>query len=163
MPVADAAYTETFTYVTTDHVTSASGTVTINVTDTAPVASDATYSMSHDQTFDIDLSNSVTLPDGGSVQSTTIVSGPSDGQLMQTGAATYEYTPSYQWLGADTFTYTASDGIDTSETATITINVTDAAPVAVDDAYGVHPESATTVSAFDGVLQPMIPTVTAML
>ncbi|GAH70391.1 unnamed protein product, partial [marine sediment metagenome] len=47
---------------------------------------------------------------------------PSNGVLSGTGE-TRTYTPNADWFGADSFTYRAYDGVDYSNTATVTITV----------------------------------------
>ena len=144
--------TESFTYTVTDGTDSASATVTINVTDTAPVASDATISAVHDQVLpSINLTQYATDADGDPLAA-SIVSGPSNGQLMQNPDGTYDYLPNSQHVGADSFTYKVNDGIDNSNTATVSINVTDQAPVANDETFGVPAHGPITIAPALGVL-----------
>ena len=49
----------------------------------------------------------------------------------------YVYVPAEGYVGADSFTYRARDGISYSAPATVTIQVTDDAPVGVNDNYQV--------------------------
>src|SRR4029077_7680121 len=51
------------------------------------------------------------------------------------------------------FTYHASDGTNTSNTATVTINITNTAPTAIDHSYNVHENSYLSISAANGLLQ----------
>src|SRR5207244_1618813 len=62
-------------------------------------------------------------------------------------------TPDPNYNGPDSFSYTASDGPLTSNTATVSITVTPVndAPVAVNDAYSTNEDTALTVPA-PGVL-----------
>lgn len=55
----------------------------------------------------------------------TIVTAPSHGTLTLANASTgaYFYTPSANFLGSDSFTYKANDGIANSNTATVSISV----------------------------------------
>ena len=50
---------------------------------------------------------------------------------------TYTYNPPSNYIGEDTFTYTICDNLDTPNcsTATVTITITGASPLAVDDEY----------------------------
>jgi hypothetical protein len=57
----------------------------------------------------------------------------------------FTYTPQPLFIGSDSFQYVATDGTNVSVPATVTILVTDVAPVAVPDTYGVHPGLALTV------------------
>lgn len=51
----------------------------------------------------------------------TLVSGPSAGSLQLNANGSFTYTPSTEFTGEDTFTYKASDGVFTSNVATVTI------------------------------------------
>ncbi len=52
----------------------------------------------------------------------TIVTNPSHGTVTGT-APTLTYTPTHNWAGTDTLTYTVSDGTSTSSPATVSLNV----------------------------------------
>jgi VCBS repeat-containing protein len=62
-------------------------------------------------------------PDAGTVLSTILVAGPSNGTLTLNADGTFRYTPSAGFNGSDSFTYRASDGTLTSSVATVTITV----------------------------------------
>ncbi len=55
------------------------------------------------------------------------------------------YTPNTGFKGIDTFTYTVSDGTDTA-VATVSVDVADAGPIAVDDLIATLPATAVTIS-----------------
>ena len=63
----------------------------------------------------------------------SIVSEPSNGTLTQDGKSIV-YSPNANYNGSDSFTYKANDGIDDSNTATVSITVTavNDAPVSED-------------------------------
>jgi hypothetical protein len=69
----------------------------------------------------------------------TLVTPPSDGALTFRSDGTFTYVPNNpNFVGTDTFTYTASNGIKTSQPATVTIDITDQAPIAQSQAvFGV--------------------------
>jgi VCBS repeat-containing protein len=148
--------TDSFTYTVTDGIaTSATATVTIDVTDAAPTAGDDAWSVSHDHTLVV-APPGVLADDGDAdadALTVSLVAGPSDGSLS--GGAIGEdggftYTPDPSFVGTDTFTYEVSDGALTA-TATVTIDVTNAGPIANDDALTAHHRSTTTGTA-PGVL-----------
>lgn len=64
---------------------------------------------------DVDLNN---LP-----LTAQLVSGPSHGTLTFNSDGSFTYTPDSGFLGMDTFTYQASNGIALSNIATVNINV----------------------------------------
>ena len=69
-----------------------------------------------------------------------LVADVSHGTLALAADGSFVYTPAAGYSGPDAFTYRASDGIDPSNTATvsITVNATGTTPVAAPDAYSVN-------------------------
>ncbi|MDQ4132696.1 MAG: Ig-like domain-containing protein, partial [Actinomycetota bacterium] len=113
-------------------------TITINVDnvndnpnavdDVAVVAED-----SADNPVDV-LGNDSFAPDAGETLTVTAVGPAANGTTSLVGGAV-TYTPNANYFGADSFTYTISDGNGGSDTATVTITVdaVNDAPVANDD------------------------------
>ena len=62
---------------------------------------------------------------------------PSHGTLTLKSAGGYTYTPAKNYAGSDSFTFTASDGTLRSAPATISITVTEHAPVADNASFSV--------------------------
>jgi DNA/RNA endonuclease G (NUC1) len=99
----------------------------------------------NDKTFTLDAaspnSNALTY---------TIVSGPSHGSLSGTNG-NETYTPAPDFNGTDTFTWNASDGTRTSNTATVTISVLEVndAPTATADSKSTDEDTALTFAASD--------------
>ena len=58
------------------------------------------------------------------------------------------------YLGMDSFTYKAYDGIQNSSVATVSINVTDTAPAAYPENYDDSSNGTLTISAQNGVIVP---------
>ena len=120
--------TDTFTYTVSDGtLTSTPATVTLTVY-SVPVANDDTYSLVAGQALD------VTSPAQGVLANDTnadlnpltaqLVNGPSYGTLLLDDDGTFSYTQNgYAPAGQDSFSYTASDGYVTSNTATVTITI----------------------------------------
>ncbi|MBT7298118.1 MAG: tandem-95 repeat protein, partial [Victivallales bacterium] len=73
-------------------------------------------------------------PDGDPLTA-VLVSGPAHGELVFPGDGSFVYTANGVYLGEDTFTYKAHDGTEHSGVVTVTVTVTNHAPVAADDAY----------------------------
>ena len=128
---ADAGWTgsDSFTVSASDGLASSSTvTFSISVTNATPTASNASFAIEHDQILPgIDLNQYVSDTDYDSLD-VIIVSGPSHGDWTQNDDGTYIYTPDAQFVGYDTITIKANDGVADSSTATITINVTTYAP-----------------------------------
>lgn len=80
----------------------------------------------------------------------TIVAQPQHGTLSGSGAS-MTYTPAPDFNGTDSFTFTASDGSLTSNTATMTITVLEVndAPAAADDAKSTNEDAALQFGAWE--------------
>ncbi len=105
------------------------GTATWNlgcVPNTAPVALDDAYgTLGGDRPLTI-AAPGVLANDTDAEQDTltaAVASGPSHGTLALDPGGSFTYTPDDDYVGTDTFTYTASDGTETSAPATVTITV----------------------------------------
>lgn len=98
-----------------------------------PVANDQLVQTSEDATTHIALSASDEDEDELAYE---VTAPPAHGSLARVSAAVYSYTPSPDFFGTDTFQFTADDGTDQSDPATVTIEVSPVndAPVAMDDA-----------------------------
>lgn len=116
------------TVIVSDGVTTASKIfqVTVNEFNSAPVVSGTTIS-THLNTPKV-----ITLPGSDSdipAQTLTFIVGtPTNGTLGTTTGNQVEYTPNPGFVGTDQFTFTATDGVETSNTATVNITVDDTAP-----------------------------------
>jgi hypothetical protein len=73
-------------------------------------------------------------PDGDAITA-QLVSGPTNGTLTLNPDGTFTYIPNTHYVGPDRFTYTWSDGLTTGNTATVSIDVYNNAPVAEDDTF----------------------------
>ncbi len=100
--------TESFTYTASDGKCSDTGIVTITVqtVNNPPDAADVSVTTKRDTQISIDLSKSASDSDNDKLTFTTIL--PSHGTLGGSNGI-YIYTPSTNYVGTDTFTYTASD------------------------------------------------------
>jgi hypothetical protein len=124
--------TDSFDFEVTDDLASDTGTVTIYVYNTAPTAFDSSETIPHDT----ELSSWVNGYDmDGDAVTFSVEDGPSNGDLDFNDDGSYVYTPDFQFVGIDTFTFTVSDGIVASDPATVTITVYNTAPVAADDTF----------------------------
>ena len=144
-PAANFTGTDTIKFKVYDghNLLSDEGTITLvvgNVANIAPVATNDSYTVVEDSSATLlaVLSNDT---DNISIDTSTIqiVSGVSHGTTSVSGAG-ITYTPTENYSGSDTLTYTVNDGSgDTSNTATvsITISAVDDAPTATLDVYTV--------------------------
>ncbi|MHA0289548.1 Ig-like domain-containing protein [Mycobacterium sp. C3-094] len=94
---------------------------------TAPVASGDVYAGVEDKTIKGNVLDNDTDPDGTTLVA-SVVAGPSYGMVTLNANGAFVYTPSTNYHGVDTFSYTASDGLAASNIAVVSLTV-----AAVDD------------------------------
>ncbi len=136
-PPTDYSGPDSFTYTVKDiHGASTAATVTLNLEaeNDAPIANADSYSGVHGKPIsgnvlsnDIDKDN-----DALSVAAATIETA-GGGQVTLLADGTFTYTPLGTYAGADSFTYTVSDGHGGSSTATVHLNVYNTSPIAQTD------------------------------
>lgn len=103
----------------------ATATVNVDVTNEAPVAADDVYFTDQDVSLNVPapgvLGND-TDADGDALEA-LLDTDVSNGTLTLNADDSFGYTPDGGFIGQDSFTYTANDGIEDSVAATVTINV----------------------------------------
>jgi VCBS repeat-containing protein len=135
-PDTDYVGTDTFTYQVNDGLADSNvGTVTItvNFVDQAPVAADDSYFTGTNATLTVPapgvLAND-TDADGDPLTA-ILVSSTTNGTVILNPDGSFTYSPTNNFIGIDTFTYKANDGLDDSNVGTVTITVS---PVDAGDA-----------------------------
>ena len=123
--------TDTFTYTVTDGSATDTATVTVAVANGTPAAADDEATTGRNRPVDIAVLANDTDPDGDTLTITDATT-PADGTVAVNADGTITYTPATGFTGTDTFDYTITDGIAT-DTATVTVAVTNGTPAAVDD------------------------------
>ena|GEM_PF-7015138 len=144
-PRADFFGDDTFTYTIDDgNGGQASAQVLVNVANVndAPTALDDSFSVSEDSLANQlnVLANDSIAPDSGETLSISDISrSTAGGQVAIDPSGQLIYTPSANFLGEDTFSYTVADGNGGHATAQVTVVVTNVndAPIAADDLYNV--------------------------
>ena len=130
--------------------------VTLIIT-SRPVANDDSYSVGEDSSLVV-LSASGILSNDTDEDSdeltAEIIELTSNGELLFSSDGSFEYTPKEDFYGTDSFTYTTSDGILVSDTATVTITVNPVNdnPYGNPDEYSVDEGSTLTVDSINGLL-----------
>jgi VCBS repeat-containing protein len=127
--------TESINYTVCDDTGNCgSATITIDVltSNTAPFAAPASASINEDAVLNGNLLTSITDAEGGSFTFTTL-SQPAHGTLQWLSNGNYVFTPDVNFNGEDTFIYRACDngGLCAEAIVTISINPINDAPVAV--------------------------------
>ena len=130
---------DSFTYKATDgQTTSSVATVTLTVNN-LPVANNDSYAVAENTVLTVGPPGILSNDTGGTGSlSAILVSGPSNGTLALTNSGSFGYTPANNYIGTDSFTYKATDGVSTSSVATVNLTVT-APTTASNDIYGMTP------------------------
>jgi large repetitive protein len=130
-----------FTYRANDGQSeSNSATVTLSAGCQFCTARNDNYALTEDTPLTVAapgvLVNDEPDPNGNSLD-IQVVQGPAHGALSLSPLGKLTYSPSLNYNGADSFTYRASDGVTTSNAATVTLNVqpVNDAPVASNDHF----------------------------
>ena len=128
-PEPDFVGTDTFTFKANDGVDDSNvATFEIHVQNTAPTASNGSETI-HRNTI---LSSMVSFNDtDGDPTTVSLVEGTTHGELVLYASGSYTYEPDWDFVGTDSFTFKANDGLLDSNVKTIEIHVTNAAPFAV--------------------------------
>mgnify|MGYP000005862283 CR=1 FL=1 len=159
-PDAGYAGADSFSYTISDGTDTATATVDLTINppaNAAPTPADDSFSLVADTDLtlsaDDDLLANDADPDGDPLEITDL-SDPANGTLADNGDGTLTYTPNAGYAGADSFTYTVSDGTDTA-TATVDLTIdppANGAPTPADDALDVAADTPLTISAADDLL-----------
>ena len=144
-PNEDFAGIDTFTYTATDtsNVSDAiEVALTVSNLQDAPLGRDDRYDVTEDEPLTVDAAEGVLANDqdaDGDVLTATLVDAPARGTLALSPDGSFVYTPADNASGDDVFTYTVTDGTDTSTTVVVrlTVDAVNDAPVATDDAFAV--------------------------
>ncbi len=146
--------TDTFTYKdTTPAGTSNTATVSLIVQAVVPVAHNDAYAPVYSHAYKVNAPGVLSNDYAGDTGSLTakLVSTVSHGALTLNSDGSFLYSPTFEYSGTDSFTYTATNAIGTSNTATVTFTITPVVPIAHNDAYTPKYATAYGVSA-PGVL-----------
>ena len=157
-PTAGYVGPDSFTYQANDgtaNSNTATVSLTVTATNTAPVAANDSYATPKNTTLTLAapgvLAND-TDADGNPLTA-AVVTSVSHGSLTLNPNGGFSYTPTAGYVGPDSFTYQANDGTANSNTATVslTVTATNTAPVAANDSYAT-PKNTTLTVAAPGVL-----------
>ena len=129
---------DSFVYRVSDGQYTDDATASINVYNNAPVANNDSYQTKHDVALNVSAPGVKSNDYDYDYDPMTAiqVTGPSHASSFTLNSnGSFSYTPAYHYVGVDTFTYKVNDGIANSNTATVSINVYNNAPVANNDSY----------------------------
>lgn len=127
VPVASYTGTDTFTYRALDgYSTSTVATVTITITpNRAPIATNDSHTLMANTTLVVSTPGILANDSDADGDSLTAIlaTGPTKGTLSFNPNGNFTYVPNAHYVGADSFTYRASDGQTNSGLATVNISV----------------------------------------
>jgi VCBS repeat-containing protein len=129
-PTTGQSADDSFTYTIGDG-SGLTSTATVNITVGPAFNDDVTTEEDTAVTIDV-LANDAGQPGTNTI---TGASGAQHGSLAVNPNNTVSYTPTANWYGQDTFSYTMQDGAGVTDTAQVQVTVvwTDDAPVSLDD------------------------------
>ena len=116
---------DSFTYFATNgthNSNNATVTLSVNPINDVPIAQSDTASTLEDTPVTIPVLNNDSDVDGDLLTVNSITQGTNG--TVATNGTTITYTPKLNFNGTDSFTYTISDGVNTSNSAMITVTVT---------------------------------------
>lgn len=142
----DAIPTDDFTYTLTPGGSTATVQVTVICINDVPAAANDNYATDEDTTLNVTVPGVLdgdTDADGDPLTA-LLDTTTSSGSLTLNGDGSFDYTPTADFCGSDSFTYHANDSTIDSNVATVTINVAcvNDAPIADDDNYSTNEDAA---------------------
>ena len=145
---------DSFQYRVSDGLTTSETViVTIRVTDAIPTAANLSFSVNESRTLVVSrwegLLTRNSDPDGDALD-VVLVSPTQRGSLQINANGSFTYTPQAGFTGSDTFHYRLTDGVLTSNVATVTINtvaIANQTPLVSSDFYQIHQGETRVVSA----------------
>ncbi|HSF56835.1 MAG TPA: Ig-like domain-containing protein, partial [Candidatus Binatia bacterium] len=151
IPMPDQNGSDGFAFVVSDgnlDSNVAAISITVNLVNDGPVATDDFYAIGKDTTLSVHapglLGNDNDADIAQSALTALLVSGPSNAASFGLNAdGSFNYSPAENFTGTDSFTYKANDGVDDSNTATVTITVAELndKPIASNDFYKTEKET----------------------
>ncbi len=126
---SSTSLSETFDYTVRDaagETSAATLVVAITGANDAPVAANNNFTATQNTLLSATsvLTNDSDLDDTS--LSAVLVTGPAHGLLMLRGNGTFDYSPFTDYIGPDSFTYTANDGALNSNVATVMLSIIEA-------------------------------------
>lgn len=112
---------------------------------TKPIILDINQTVNKNIAVSVDLSANLTDPDLSNIQTYSIISGPSNGAVssFNSSTGTFTYTPNLNYTGTDTIQVKTNDGYIDSETADVTITLTNTnnAPISEDNSFSINEDT----------------------
>ena len=163
-PPAGTAGSYSFTYQVVDNQSNVSPpvTVTLEVTNAAPILADDAYRVLHDKVLAVYAAQGVSVNDWDLDEdglTAELVTGPAHGQVTLNANGSFSYQGSANYAGPDSFTYRLRDGVAVSAAATVMIEVANTAPAAAGHEFTTPHDSALAGSlsagCYDAEIDPL--------
>ena len=140
---------DSFTYTVSDGnggTATATVNMTVNAVNDGPVAADDSATTNEDTSITVNVVSNDSDVDGDTLVVSAVTQGVNGTVSFAGGSVTY--TPSGNFNGSDSFTYTMSDGNGGTATGTVnvTVNLVNDAPVANNDSATTNEETPVTVN-----------------
>jgi hypothetical protein len=150
-----ASHEVTFTPTDTANYNTVSGTasVTVNATGNAPVAVNDTLGTVKNQAISLPgakLAANDTDADGDALTVAAVSTPSTVGGTVALAAGNVTYTPATDFTGADSFTYTVSDGHGNTAIGTVNVTITSSTGVSLNRVYGPVVDNGEFVVRFAG-------------
>ncbi|MBN8498898.1 cadherin-like domain-containing protein, partial [Accumulibacter sp.] len=150
-PTAGFTGTTSFNYTISDGFGGTStAKVNIDVFNNKPVVNNDTYNIRPNQVLSVaapGLLANDSDPDGDTLSVVALDVSGLRGSITPFADGHFSFTPTVGFAGTTSFKYTVSDGAGGTATGTTTINVVNAAPVAVNDSYAMHTNKTLSIAA----------------
>ncbi|MGP1387229.1 MAG: Ig-like domain-containing protein [Thainema sp.] len=129
-PAANFSGTDSFTYTVSDENEGTSTeivTITVTAVDDDPTATNDVFVTNPNTSLSVSIADLLSNDSDADGDPLTLISvtDPANGVLNDNGDGTYTYIPTGDFTGTDSFTYTVSDGSGGTDTATVSIVVSD--------------------------------------
>jgi hypothetical protein len=127
---------DSFEYAIVDsYGATARATATIDLLNNAPTAGNLTFTTNRATPVTANLLAGAADADGDPL-TVSIAVGPFRGSIsLEATTGAFTYTPALDWVGIETIPFTVSDGFGGSVSKAVTVEVANAAPVAIEDSY----------------------------
>jgi uncharacterized delta-60 repeat protein len=161
VPAPNFVGTDSFVYQITDTqglTAQAVVNLTISAVNDSPVAFDDSFSLNKNTSLTVAapgiLANDTDIDGDTLVVDSSVIKSPAHGSLQLSPDGAFSYTPVANYTGDDSFSYQVTDGQGGFAQATVSLRIemTNAAPVALNDTYQVSEDEQLVVNASAGVL-----------
>ena len=145
--------TDTFTYRVSDGAElSDEGTVSVTIANSIPFAASTKYRTHQGTTLAVASAHgllSSAIDVDGDFITAQLVNGTQHGSILVSADGSFTYAPNAGWTGTDSFTYSLSDGFETSPAITVQLEVKNNAASVVDDWFAMRRNQTITITAAD--------------